>query len=172
MRRIASNFSSFAKDFLKSPFTWIGLFLYSLYWVLAAVLPTVPLIEASSFLVLIGGIAIFLMWLPSFLIGVASGARIGSWQLPVAIVLTWFGLNEKHAWGLVWRFSDTPEWMTVHHFLGQANWLIFLSSFLYLISPGNDDGHVPTANWYVLVAAVSVAMFGAGAVVTALIMTS
>ena len=169
MHRVVSNFRGLTRDLAKSPFTWLGLALYSVYWLFAMVLPVAPLVEASSTLVLIGGLAIFFSWLPSFLIGVASGARIGSWQLPVGIVLTWLALNEKHAWGLIWRLWNMPEWMQTHHFIGQANWLVFLSSWLYIISPGNETGHVPARNWVALIFCVSVAMFAAGSVLTLLI---
>lgn len=164
------NSIQFVRQLIKSPVLWIGLVTYSFYHLFALVFPTNAMLEASSVLVLIGGVAIILSWGPSFVYGVLNGARIGSWQLPVAIVLTWVGTSERHIWSVAWRFTGQPEWMLHSHFVGQANWLIFLSSALYIVAPGNETGQVPVKNWYVLLVAVGAAMFAAGAVITALVL--
>lgn len=164
------NLKEFVRALLKSRFLWVGVALYSLYWLAVPFLPIEPVLNASSIMVLIGGIAIFASWLPSFIMGVITGAKIGSWQLPVGIVLTWAGLSEQRSWTLVWRFSGQPDWMLNHHFIGQANWVIFLSSLLYIISPGNETGEVPVKNWWVLATVVGFAGAAAGAVITALVL--
>ena len=170
MRRIVNNFKAVTMDVVKSPFLWTFAALYSLYWLMTFFLPKGPMLEASSVLVLIGGLAILVTWFASFVLGVASGARIGAWQLPVGIWLTWFGIDQQRSWSLLWRFTRQPDWMLDHHFIRQANWIVFLSSFLYLISPGNETGDIPVKNWYVLIGAIAVGMFAAGAVVTTLIL--
>lgn len=170
MQRIVHNVKAVTLDVIKSPFLWSFAALYGLYWLVTPLLPKNAMLEASSVLVLIGGLAILATWFASFVLGVASGARIGAWQLPVGIWLTWFGISEQRTWTLIWRFSDQPDWMMSHHFVGQANWVIFISSFLYLISPGNETGEIPVKNWYVLIGAIAVGMFAAGAVIATLIL--
>lgn len=170
MQRIVNNLKDIALDVVRSPFLWSFLAFYSVYWLGALALPKGPVLEASSVLVLIGGLAVLFTWFASFIIGVATGARIGAWQLPVGIWLTWFGISEQRTWSLIWRFTGQPNWMLQDHFVGQANWILFLSTFLYLISPGNETGEVPVKNWYVLIGAIGAGMFAAGVVITALIL--
>lgn len=167
-----SDLKSFLVALAKSRFLWSGLAAYSVYWLMTLLFPSEPLLNASSVLVLIGGLAIFVSWFPSFLMGVITGARIGSWQLPVGVVLTWMGISEQRTWTLIWRLVGQPDWMLNHHFIGQANWVIFLSSVLYIISPGNETGEVPVKNWWVLGVALGLAGAAAGSVLTALILQS
>jgi hypothetical protein len=151
---------------------WIGAAAYSLYWFLALVIPAGVLIEATTALMLIAGAAIVITWLPAFIEGIATGARIGSWQLPIAICITWLGLNETGAWRLFYRFGGMPEWMLNNHFTGQALWMTALSGLLYLLAPGNDTGEVPRRNWYLVISVVGIAGIMAGSVVTALLLSN
>lgn len=169
-RSLTSNLAAFTVAVFKSKFTWLGLALYSLYWLAAMTLPIGPLLESSAVLVAIGGMAILCTWLAAFVTGLANGARDGGWQLPVGIWLTFLAVTEQSVWSLIWRFTGQPDWMLNHHFLGQARWVLFLSTILYLVSPGNDNGKVPIKNWYVVTTAVGTAMFLAGVVLTALIL--
>lgn len=169
-RNIINSMRAFAVAVFSSKFTWLGIALYALYWPAAMTLPINPLLESSAVLVLIGSIAILVTWFAAFATGLASGLRIGGWQLPVAIWLTFLCVSEQTTWNLVWRFSGQPEWMLNHHFVGQARWLLFLSTILYLVAPGNDTGQVPIKNWYVVTMAVGTAMFLAGVVLTTLIL--
>lgn len=168
--KFTDNLRAFAVAVFTNKFTWLGLALYSLYWVAAALLPIGPLLESSGVLVLIGAAAILCTWFAAFAYGLASGVRIGAWQLPVGIWLTFLAITENQVWILIWRFSGQPDWMLDHHFLGQARWILFLSTILYLVSPGNDEGQVPIKNWYVVTLVVGTAMFLSGAVLTALIL--
>lgn len=162
--------ASLVKGLARNKLVWNSVILYGLYWILTLLFPNLPLIESSSVLALISGLVICITWFPSFLFGVLRGARTGGWQLPIGIWLTWVAISEQKLWSTIYRFSGAPEWMLQHHYNGQANWLLFLASMFYILSPGNENGEIPVRNWKLLAASIAIASAAAGSVLTALIL--
>lgn len=150
---------------LRSRTLWAALALFALYWALARLVPSGPLMEGLHAVRVALCLVVVAAYAPVCLEALASG-RIGRVeQLSLGITLGWGATLCGGLWSLLWRLAGRPGWMVDSSLDGFLLWVVTLSAVLHVTAPGAVDGTVPRRAWIVTGLAL-----GAGALAAAVLL--
>lgn len=131
------------KQVLLSKHFWVAVILCSLFWVLASFLPNHTVLLVSNSLVLIGSIAVALVYMPVAWSTLTQDKSDRLKHISLGIAYVWGFSALWKLWILIFLTSGQPyDWIN-NDIVGFFQAGIFLGAIYHLTAPGTVDG-VPT----------------------------
>ncbi|HEV7255743.1 MAG TPA: hypothetical protein VGN97_21915 [Mesorhizobium sp.] len=147
------------RDLMGSRIVTGATLLVALFWLVAAFVPPITMIQLMNFLVLAVAIAVTVSYAPGVWRAVREDRTDRLAQLGLGITLAWVSIVLNRGWNAVMRFTHS-EWMETHIFIAFCIYLSILAATLHITAPGALDGRIPRRNLVMLGVAVGIGVTG------------
>lgn len=141
--------------------------LFALYWVVAALVPNPPFLEALQGVRVSVGIAVTVVYGGVCLEALVADRLDRAQQLTLGIALAWTAAVCAGGWSLLGRHAGQPAWMLDSRLDGFWIWLQVLGGVLHLTAPSPAGGGNPARHWILLAGVLGIGAL-AGAAFAAL----
>lgn len=148
-------------DKSNAPFFY-ALIAFSIYWIIALIVPVDLLKELFNSLSLGVAIMVALTWAPAAWHSIRHGNRAGEWQLVIAIFLSFCVLAFQRLYVMTASILNRPDWLINSPVAGFVPYSITVVGLLYLVAPGVYKGAPRGRYWWHILFAVAIGSLTAG----------